>query len=147
MEKGTKAEIGMTAFIRYKGGIKGDDTLVDDRSTGDPLPVLIGAHRVPKGVEDALCGMVVGEQKTVTIPPELGYGRYVASEADWYPRALLPNGYDMKVGDFFPYTDPQNELKKIVHVTEATEDGVKIDFNHPFAGKELEYWIELVDLR
>ena len=53
----------------------------------------------------------------------------------------------MKGGDFLPYTDPQNGLKKLVRVIDATEDGVKIDFNHPFAGKDLEYWVELVDLK
>lgn len=139
--------MGMVAYIRYKGGVQDDPELIEDHSQGDPVPVRLGAHRVPKGIEDVLFEMEVGEERTVHVPSERGFGVYVERDAQWYPRTLIPHGYDMNVGDFLPWTDPQNGLKKLVRVTAATEDGVKIDFNHPFAGKDLDYWVELVDLR
>ena len=147
MDEKVKDRMGRVAYIRYKGGVPGDDELFEDHSTGNPVPVTLGAHRVPKGIENALFDMEVGEQRVIQIPSELVFGVYIEKDAQWYPRTLIPHGYEMKVGEFLPYTDPQNGLKKLVRVIAATEDGVKIDFNHPFAGKDLEYWIELVDLK
>lgn len=147
MDDKARERLGMTAFIRYKGGIKGDDALIDDRSEGEPLAVKLGAHMIPQGVENAILEMEVGEQRTLDIPSELGYGVYVDKDAQWYPRSLIPRGYDMKLGDILTWTNPANQIRRLVRVTEATQDAVKIDFNHPFAGKELEYWVELVDLK
>lgn len=147
METKALSRIGKVAYIRYKGGIKGDDTLVDDRSTGDPLAVRLGTGRIPKGVEEAVCEMEVGEQRTVVVPSELGYGVYVERDAQWYPRAMLDHGYDLHVGGALVWTHPESHAQRPAFVTEETADTVKLDFNHPFAGKDLEYWVELVDLR
>ena len=145
------ARAGQVAFILYRGGAKGDDgqldeSLVDDNSQGQPLAVPLGMHRVPAGIEEALYEMEVGEERTLDIPAELGYGVYNQKEVQWYPRAMLPRGYDIKVGDILTYNfEPTKEVRP-ARVIEATEDGVKIDMNHPFAGKDLVYWVKLVKL-
>ncbi|MGV8084222.1 MAG: peptidylprolyl isomerase [Coriobacteriia bacterium] len=138
--------MGKIACIRYKGGAK-DDDLVDDRSTGEPLAVVLGEHRVPKGIEDALFEMEIGEQRQVEIPSELGYGAYNSKEVQWYPRTLVDNGYLLKKGSVLVWTNPEDGRQRPARVIEATEDTVRIDLNHPFAGKDLEYWVELVDLK
>ena len=145
-EKGI-SRIGMVAYIRYKGGIKGDDSLVDDRSTGEPLAVRLGAGRIPKGIEDAVMEMEVGEQRVVEVPSELGYGVYIEKDAQWYPRPMLDHGYDLHVGGALVRTNPESHAQRPAFVIEETKDEVKLDFNHPFAGKDLEYWVELVDLK
>lgn len=137
---------GSVVFIHYKGGVKGEEPL-DDRSTGEPLAVMLGTLQLPKGLEDALCDMAVGEQRTVTVPSELGYGSYREKLASWYPKSMVDDGYTLQVGDVMFWTNPEDHRKMPAWVTEMTDDNVKIDFNHPFAGKTLEYWVELVDVK
>lgn len=136
--------IGKVALIRYRGGAKGEEP-VDDRSTGEPLAVMIGSMQLPKGIEDAVAGMVAGERKMFEIPCEAGYGERQEKLASWYPKAMLDDGYGLNVGDVVFWTNPDDNRKMPVWVTDTTPDAVKLDFNHPFAGKTLEYWIELVD--
>ena len=73
MDRANKA--GRTAYLRYKGGVLGEEPL-DDRSTGDPLAVVIGTMQLPRGVEEAVVGMEVGEARSIEVPPERGYGAY-----------------------------------------------------------------------
>lgn len=141
----SKDRIGRTAYIRYRGGAQGGD-LIDDRANGDPLPVIIGNGRVPPGVEEALCDMEVGEIRSVEVPSEKGYGSYNANAVQWYPRSILKQGYDLKRGSVVVWNNPEDHVKRPGRVVEETKDAVKIDLNHPFAGKNLEYRLELVML-
>ena len=140
------AGLGKVVSIRYKGGIKGE-TPVDDRSSGEPLTVLLGDMKLPKGIEEALSGMVPGEQKVADIAPELGYGEYHEDLAQWYPRVMLDNGYSLQTGDVLFKRNPEDGRRIPAWVVESTNDQVRIDFNHPFAGKTLEYELELVDVK
>ena len=147
MTKRNDERTGMTAFIRYRGGVKGDSSLVDDGSGDSPLPVVLGSHRVPAGIENALYEMEVGESRELDIPAQFGYSAYLEKEAQWFPRLEIPDGYQLKIGSVLPWTNPIDGSMRAVRVVDETDDYVKIDFNHPFAGKDLEYWVELVDLR
>lgn len=138
-----KAGLGKVVGIHYRGGIKGEEP-IDENMGRDPLTVMIGDMKIPRGIELALDGMEEGESKTIEIPPELGYGEYQDNLAQWYPKIMLKDGYSMKEGDFLYWTNPQDQSKAPAWVTETTDDQVKIDFNHPFAGKTLEYQINLV---
>lgn len=137
---------GKTAYIRYKGGVQGERP-ADDRSQGEPLAVKIGASRLPKGIDDALMRMEVGESCTLIIPPEEGYGNADPKLVQWYPRMLLDHGYEIKDGSMIMWESADGLAKRPAMVVESTKDNVKIDLNHPYAGKTLEYWVELVDVR
>jgi FKBP-type peptidyl-prolyl cis-trans isomerase 2 len=138
--------IGKAACIRYKGGVKGEAAR-DDRSTAEPLIVVIGEGRIPRGIEDVLYEMEIGEQRLIEVPCRLGFGEYHADGVQWYPRSVVPHGYELKVGSGLTWTNPENKTVYPAVVVEETADNVRIDINHPFAGKTLEYWIELVDLK
>lgn len=138
--------VGKTALIHYVGGAKGEAP-IDDRSTGEPLAVMLGTLQLPRGLEDAIMSMEVGERRTVEVPCELGYGEHKEKLASWHLKTMVENGYELKTGDVIFWTNPEDGRRMPVWVTEMTEDMVKLDFNHPFAGKTLEYWIELVGLK
>lgn len=140
-----KAGLGKVVSIRYRGGVKGEEP-IDENMGRDPLTVMIGDMKIPRGIELALEGMQSGESKTIEIPPELGYGEYQDNLAQWYPKIMLKDGYGLKAGDFLYWTNPQDQSRMPAWVTETTDDQVKIDFNHPFAGKTLEYRINLIDV-
>lgn len=136
---------GKTAYILYRGGIAGE-TPVDVR-TDQPLAVKLGGHRLPKGVEEAVADMQVGEERIVVVPPEKGYGDANPKLVKWYPRSVLDHGYDIKEGTMIMWESADGLAKKPALVVDSTQDTVKIDMNHPYAGRTLEYWVKLVDLK
>ena len=140
------AGTGKVVTIRYAGGLKGEKP-VDVVGGEDSLTVMLGDMKLPRGVEMALEGMRAGEEKDVEIEPEFGYGDYQDALAQWYPRVMLKDGYDLKCGDFLYWTNPQDGTRAPAWVVDGTDDQVRIDFNHPFAGKTLAYHLELVDVR
>ena len=87
---------GKIALIRYDGGVLGERKV--DHRTGEPLAVRIGASRLPKGIDNALLNMEIGEKATLIIPPEEGYGNANPKLVKWYPRQVLDHGYDIKKG-------------------------------------------------
>ena len=143
--------IGRMARILYRGGAVGDDgeldeSLIDDHSTGEPLAVRLGTSAIPKGIEQVVMEMEPGEEREVTVPSELAYGVYNPKEVQWYTRVMIPHGNELHVGSVLVYTRPADGTRLPARVIDETDDGLKIDLNHPFAGKDLKYWIKLVDL-
>ena len=137
--------VGKVAYIRYEGGILGERHV--DKHLDEPLAVRIGAGRVVKGIDDALRTMEVGESATLIIPPEEGYGDADPKQIKWYPRSIIPHGYEIKKDTMIMWESADGLAKRPAMVVDATEDTVRIDMNHPYAGKTLEYWVELVDLQ
>ena len=137
--------VGKVAYIRYEGGILGERHV--DKHLDEPLAVRIGVGRVVKGIDDALRTMEVGESATLIIPPEEGYGDADPKQVKWYPRSIIPHGYEIKKDTMIMWESADGLAKRPAMVVDATEDTVKIDMNHPYAGKTLEYWVELVDLQ
>ena len=136
---------GKTAYILYKGGIQGEEPV--DIRMAEPLAVRLGSHRLPKGVEEAVVQMQVGEERTVEVPPEKGYGASNPKLFKWYPRSVLDHGYEIKQGSMIMWESADGLAKKPAMVVDSTQDTVQIDMNHPYAGRTLEYWVKLVDLK
>lgn len=142
---GKKAAIGRTITIHYCGGVAGEEP-IDIRDADNPLRVMLGDMKLPRGIEEALVGMEAGQEKHVVINPESGYGEYHDELAQWYPRAMMKDGYGLQVNDVLFRTNPENGLRQVAYVAETTDEQVRIDFNHPLAGKTLEYhlWVDEV---
>lgn len=140
-----KAAVGSVVSIHYSGGVSGEYP-VDVRDEDNPLQVMLGDMKLPRGIEDALVGMEPGQEKTVLISPEYGYGQYHDDLAQWYPRAMMKDGYGLKVNDVLFRTNPDDGSRRPAYITDANDEHVRIDFNHPFAGKTLEYRIWLDDV-
>ena len=143
---GNKVSLGSVVSLYYRGGLKGEEP-VDERMEGDPLTVMIGDMKLPRGIEQAVVGMEAGEEKRIDVAPELGYGEYQDALAKWYPKAMLDDWYSLKVGDVLFYTNPNDGSRQPAFVVDTTEDTAKLDFNHPFAGKTLDYWVKVVDVK
>ncbi len=136
---------GKTVRAYYKGGPTGEQA-IDDHSTGRPEELIVGVGQLPKGLDEALLDMEVGEERTVVILPEKGFGPHDPHGVQIYPRAFIDNGDRLKAGDAFPWINPASGCPIPVRVVEADDQLVTIDFNHPFAGKELTYWVKLVSV-
>ena len=139
---GDKAKLGSVVHLYYKGGVIGEEPQ-DVRVEGEPLRVMIGAMALPRGIENAVIGMEVGEEKELDIPCDDAYGKYQDGLAEWYPRMQMPDGYNLHVGDVLFRRNPDDGSRIPFFIVDETADNVRADPNHPFAGQELHYWVRL----
>lgn len=139
---GADVRIGRKAQVFYRGGVTGEEPL-DDCSQGSPVELVLGVGDFPPGLDKALLEMSVGEERTVVIPPALGYGEHDEGGVQIYPRTLSPALEKVGVGDVVSWTNPVSGSAIPVRVVDADTQLVTLDFNHPFAGKELTYWLRL----
>ena len=116
-----------------------------DTSRGNaPMACVEGAGQIIDGLEAELRTMQPGELRQVVVPPERGYGRREADLVQKVPRTRLPVT-ELKVGDQFQ-TGPDRQAP-VVTVLAIEGDEVLLDANHPLAGQELHFEVELVAVR
>jgi FKBP-type peptidyl-prolyl cis-trans isomerase SlyD len=118
--------------------------VLDTSRGGAPMPFLEGTGQIIEGLEEPLQQMTPGEKRTVVVPPERAYGMREAELVQKVPRANLPVD-DLKVGDQFQ-TGPDRSAP-VVTVMAIEGDEVLLDANHPLAGQELHFEVELVTAR
>ena len=139
-----KAKKGDTVKVHYTGKL--DDGEVFDTSTNsEPVEFKIGEEKIIDGFEQAVLGMQVGESTTVKIPSDKAYGEYKDEMVLEVGRDQLPPDLDPEVGQKLQLTQADDKMI-IVTVTEVSESKVTLDANHPLAGKNLNFEIELVEI-
>ncbi len=122
-----------------------DDGTVFDTSAGkDPLDFVIGEHQVMQGLEEAVTGMSSGESKSIIIPPEKAFGPHLKEEVHVVARDQFPRELEPVVGMKFEIKQEDGKTT-VVRVTEVSESSVTLDTNHPLAGKDLYFDIELIE--
>lgn len=118
--------------------------VLDTSRGGEPMSCVEGAGQIIEGLEEALRQMTAGEVRHVVVPPERGYGRREADLVQKVPKSRLPVA-DIKVGEQFQ-TGPDRQAP-VVTVVAIEGDEVMLDANHPLAGQELQFEVELVTAR
>jgi FKBP-type peptidyl-prolyl cis-trans isomerase SlyD len=118
--------------------------VLDTSRGGEPTPFLEGAGQIIEGLEEPLLQMAPGEKRSVVVSPERGYGTREAELVQKVPKANLPVE-DVKVGDQFQ-AGPDRQAP-VVTVVAIEGDEVLLDANHPLAGEELHFEVELVAAR
>lgn len=118
--------------------------VIDTSRGGTPMPFLEGSGQIIDGLEEPLLQMAAGEKRTVVVPPERGYGLHEAELVQKVPKVNLPVD-DVRVGDQFQ-TGPDRQAP-VVTVVAIEGDEVLLDANHPLAGQELHFEVELVAVR
>jgi FKBP-type peptidyl-prolyl cis-trans isomerase SlyD len=121
-----------------------DGRILDTSRGAAPLSCVEGAGQIIEGLEDSLTQMGEGETRQVVVPPERAYGRREAELVQKIPRGHLPV-HDIKVGDQFQTGSDRSAPVVTVLAIEGGE--VLLDANHPLAGEELHFEVELVALR
>ena len=123
-----------------------DGEVLDQADDKDALEFLQGHHNIISGLESELAGMKVGEKKTVKVSPADGYGVRDEEAVDDIPLDEFPEGVKPEVGMELEVKDEEgNEMTGVVLAINA--DTAKMDFNHPLAGKELNFDVKIVALR
>jgi len=134
---------GDTIAVDYTGKIENGE--VFDTSEGKtPLTFTVGSGMLIKGFDNAVTGMKKGESKTVTIPPEEGYGPRHEDAVVEIPRAQFPDEIPLEVGLQLELQDPQGRPVP-ARIMEITDETVKMDINHFLAGKTLVFDITIAE--
>ncbi len=118
--------------------------VLDTSRGAEPLACIQGAGQIIEGLESELVAMGAGEARNVVVPPERGYGLREDELVQKVPRARLPVD-DVRVGDQFQ-TGPDRQ-DPVVTIMAIEGDEVLLDANHPLAGQELHFEVELVARR
>lgn len=123
-----------------------DGEVVDASDENEPLEFLQGYQNVIPGLERALYGMKIGESKEVTVAPKDGYGEVDPDALIDVPRSEFPKDFEVKPGVDLQLQNQDGELLNAVIVS-VSPTTVKLDLNHPLAGKELFFRVSITDLR
>jgi len=123
-----------------------EDEMMESTEDGEPILFIQGIGQIIPGLENALYGMEVGDQKSVVIQPEDGYGEYDPESLQEAKKEEFSEEIPLDVGTFLDLEDDEGDVLS-AQVIAAEEDTVTLDFNHPLAGKTLTFEITVTDLR
>lgn len=138
----TEVKSGDTVAIHYTGTLLDGSTF--DSSTGrDPLELVVGSGQIIPGLDMALPGMTVGDKKTVEIPSEQAYGPANPEMRQAVPREGIPEEIPLEIGTQLQMQTPDGQAMPVM-VVDVDEATVTLDANHPLAGKDLKFDIELM---
>lgn len=140
-----QAKNGDTVQVNYTGKLA-DGTVFDTSVGREPLEFKLGAGQMIPGFEKAVLGMKVGEKKTVTIPANEAYGPHRDDMVVEVGRDRLGPGVIPKVGQQLQGTRPDGSVSTFT-VVAVSDNTITIDANHPLAGKDLTFEIELVKIQ
>lgn len=133
---------GTTVRVHYRGTLE-DGTEFDTSEGRDPLEFTIGECQVIPGFEAAIAEMAVGDSTTIKLDAENAYGAYHEEAVQVVPVTSFTD--DPYEGAVVQLIGPEGE-RLAATITRVEDDDVTLDFNHPLAGKELTFEIELVEV-
>jgi len=139
-----QAKNGDTVKVHYTAKLE-DGKVIDTSVNDDPWQFTIGKREVIQGFEETVIGMNPGESKTIKVSADKAYGPYRKGMVLVVDRNRLPEHLELKVGQQLriPQADGRTAAVTVIDVSESK---VTIDANHPLAGKDLTFDIELIKI-
>ena len=126
--------------------LKDDDDRIIDQSDDGSFCYLHGAHNIIPGLENALTGKAAGDELSVSVAPEEGYGVHDAEKTQAVPRDMFPAGEVIETGMQFHAQGPDGQ-QLVVTVVKVEDDSITVDGNHPLAGVHLNFDVKVLDVR
>lgn len=139
----TKAKTGDKVRVHYTGTLEDGTVFSSTYEENEPFEFTIGEKTVLSSFADAVIGMNEGDTKTISVPPEDGYGQHRKEFVYNMERAKAPPNLELEIGKRLQIRLHTGQTA-IVTIRAITEDSVILDANDPLAGKTLKFEIELV---
>lgn len=136
IKEGSKVKFDYTLTV--------DGTVRDTSAGREPLEYTQGAGQIIPGLEEEMAGLSVGDKKTVKIAPEKAYGILQEEAIKRVPKEAISNADQLKIGDMVGASNEGHTFRATVK--EVTDKEVTLDFNHPLAGKELSFDVEVKEI-
>ncbi|MCH4247143.1 FKBP-type peptidyl-prolyl cis-trans isomerase [Acinetobacter populi] len=131
--------------VKFNYTLTNGEGQILDKSDGQPLAYLHGASNIIPGLENALTGKTAGEKLTVNVPAAEGYGEYHAELVQEVPRQMFQGVDNIQPG--MQFQAQTEDGVQIVTVKDVQDENVIIDGNHPLAGQDLNFDVEIVEVR
>lgn len=141
----SEAKQGSNVKVHYTGKKDSDGTVFDSSEGKDPLEFKLGEGQLIPGFEAAVEGMKAGESNTVKIPSDQAYGEPREDLVIKFERDRLPDDITPEVGQQLQLQHKDGENIPVV-IKELTENEITLDANHPLAGEDLVFEIEVVEV-
>jgi FKBP-type peptidyl-prolyl cis-trans isomerase 2 len=133
-----------TIRVHYTGRL-GDGAIFDSSLEREPLEFTIGSGQLISGFDEGVIGMKINEKRTLTIPPHLAYGPVYDQLIQEVGRDQLPEDVKPEAGQILIATGPDGQELRLV-VKEVNELTIVVDGNHPLAGEQLIFEVELLEI-
>lgn len=146
MSNNNPAEVADRVVVKMEYTLTVDGEVLDSSKDEGPLEYLQGFQNIIPGLEKEMEGMKIGESKSVVVQPTDGYGNYDDGAVKEVPRSEFPEEVPMEEGIELQVTDDEGDTM-LATITAVGEETVTLDTNHPLAGKELLFEVEVVGLR
>jgi peptidylprolyl isomerase len=140
-----QAKDGDHVSVHYTGRFDNGEIFDSSHDREEPLQFIIGRGQVIPGFEKGVAGMSPSDTKTVEIPAEEAYGQYRQEMVITIEREHLPNDAQPEPGQHVTLDLPDGRMLPAT-VVDVSDSGVTVDCNHPMAGKDLTFEIELVEI-
>jgi len=122
-----------------------DGTLLEKSDAKEPFIYVHGKNQIVPGLEKGLTGLKIGDQKTIKVSTKEAYGLVDPKAYREFEKDKFPADVPMKIGELVEARSPQGE-RLLVKIREIKDKTVVLDFNHPLAGKDLEFRIEVLKI-
>jgi len=141
-----KRVIGDNDVVSLEYTLKVNGKVVDSSEGHGPIDFIQGQRQIIPGLEKELYGMAVGESKDVVVSPDEGYGEVNPEAFLDVPKSEFPPEIPLEPGVGIQLRDPGGQIFD-AFIEEVGEDTVRLNFNHPLAGKELHFHVKVVGIR
>jgi len=139
-----KVTNGNNIKVHYKGTLSNGTEFDNSHVRGETLDFQVGSGRMIPGFNNAVLGMAEGQTKKITIAPDDAYGPRDPKALQNVPRTAFSDDFEFILGGTIQGNGPRGPFLAKIHALEETE--VVLDLNHPLAGEELNFEIELVSI-
>ena len=140
-------QIAPRKVVSFAYVLKGSDgELLDNSEDNEPLTYLHGASQIIPGLEKALEGLAVGDERDIVVPPEEAYGERDPQGVFNVPRAAFPADAPLTAGGSLVGEDEDGNTVE-VRIVSIGEEQVEVDANHPLAGATLHYHVAIKTVR
>ena len=130
--------------ISFKGTLA-DGSVFGQSEKDKPLEFIVGSHKMIPTLEKGLLGLKKGDKKKIEVKAADAYGDYDKAAIQTVDKTQFPKDLELKVGQSYQVRTPQGPIT--VTISAITDKTVTVDFNHPLAGKDLTFDIEILKIR
>jgi FKBP-type peptidyl-prolyl cis-trans isomerase SlpA len=134
------SRVTMHFAIRLADGMVAESSFEDE-----PITFVIGDGTLDKGLELALIGLRPGDRQTLTLMPGQAFGRRDEAAIQWMQKDQFPGNMELEEGQIIGFTGPDGE-ELAGSILEVGDQQVKVDFNHPLAGREIEFEVHILEI-
>lgn len=139
--------IGANKVVTVNYKLSDDEgNLIQSTNINEPFVYLSGSNQILPKLEQEIDSMIIGGKKNIGLNSSEAYGNYDEKAVQQVKREEFPEGTNLEAGMEFMASTPEGKPVPFV-IKEVKDDDITIDFNHPLAGKNLNFDIELIDVR